>query len=346
MSKVDRRTFLKLAGAAGAAGLVGMPGALPSAFAADKPQLAKARAEGKAVFYANMTAVEPIMKAFDAATGVDGQYTRVPTPKYIPTVLTELNAGRLLADVLQSPRPILELLKQKGVLAPYQSPAAAGYPEWARKDDRMTMFGIEYMSYLYNTQHVKRADAPKTYEDLADPKWKNKIVMPNPANFSTVIAWLVGLKELVFKSEDKWVNYMKGLAANQPMLVAALGPTPAPIASGEKLIGISMPKYIVTKKPAPLDWGPRGGQPLLGTPRAIGISAKAPHPDAARVFLDYWLSKEAMALLAKDVGEYVLTPGVFPPIEGMDKAQVLPVRDMSDDEMKKWGHEFSKIFAG
>jgi iron(III) transport system substrate-binding protein len=37
---------------------------------------------------------------------------------------------------------------------------------------------------------------------------------------------------------------------------------------------------------------------------------------------------------------------VFPPIEGMDKAQVLPVRDMSDDEMKKWGHEFSKIFAG
>jgi iron(III) transport system substrate-binding protein len=53
-----------------------------------------------------------------------------------------------------------------------------------------------------------------------------------------------------------------------------------------------------------------------------------------------------MALLAKDVGEYVLTPGVFPLIEGMDKAKVLPVRDMSDDEMKKWGHEFGKIFAG
>ncbi len=346
MKSIDRRTFLKLAGAAGAAGLVGVPGALPSALAADKSQLAKAKAEGKAVFYANITAVQPIMKAFDAATGVDGEYTRIPGPKFIPTVLTEFGAGNLLADALQAPRPMIELLKQKGVLASYKSPSAAGYPEWARKDDHMTMFGIEYMSYLYNTQHVKKADAPKTYEDLADPKWKNKIVMPNPATSSSTVSWLVGLKELVFKSEDKWMNYMKGLAANKPMFVASLGPTPAPIESGEKLIGISMPKYIVTKAPAPLDWGPRGGQPLLGTPRAIAISSKAPHPAAARVFLDYWLSKDAMELLAKDVGEYVLTPGVFPPIEGMDKAKVMPVRDLSDDEIKKRAHEFSKIFAG
>jgi iron(III) transport system substrate-binding protein len=345
MKTIDRRTFLKLAGAAGAAGLVGVPGALPSALAADKSQLAKAKAEGKAVFYANITAVQPIMKAFGAATGVDGEYTRIPGPKFVPTVLTEFGAGNLLADVLQAPRPAIELLEQKGVLASYRSPSAAGYPEWARKDDRMTMFGIEYMSYLYNTQHVKKGDAPKTYEELADPKWKDKIVMPNPATAGGTVAGLVGLKELVFKSDSKWMEYMKALAANKPMFVASLGPTPAPIESGQRLIGISMPKYIVTKAPAPLDWGPQGGQPLLGTPRAIGISAKARHPAAARVFLDYWLSKEAMALLAKDVGEYVLAPGVYPPIKGIDKAKVLPLRDLPDDEIKKWAHEFTKIFA-
>ncbi|MEO6985586.1 MAG: ABC transporter substrate-binding protein, partial [Paralcaligenes sp.] len=72
---------------------------------------------------------------------------------------------------------------------------------------------------------------------------------------------------------------------------------------------------------------------------------KAPRPDAARVFVDYWLSRKAMELLAKDVGEYVLAPGVFPPIEGIDKVKVLPVRDLSDDEIQKWGHEFNKIFA-
>lgn len=342
MSTVDRRTFLELAGAAAAAGLVGVP----SARAADKSLLAKAKDEGEAVFYANITAVEPIMDAFDAATGVDGQYTRISSSKYLPTILTEFNAGKLLADVLQAPRPMLDLLKDKEVLAPYRSPVAEGYPDWAREDDRMTLFGIEYVSYLYNTDHVKKADAPKRYEDLTDPQWKDKIVMADPTTHSSTISWLVGLKEFVFESEDAWMEFVKGLAANRPMFVASFGPTPAPVESGEKLIGISMPKYIVTKAPAPLDWAPQSGQPLLGTPRAIGLAATAPHPNAARAFIDYWLSKEAMALLAKDVGEYVLAPGVFPPIENMDQAKVMPVRDLSDGEIQKWGREFGKIFTG
>ncbi len=110
------------------------------------------------------------------------------------------------------------------------------------------------MGLIYNKELVKPADVPKRYEDLTDPKWKNKIVMANPANHATTIAWLIGLKENVFKSEAEWMKFVKGLAANKPMFVASFGPTPAPIESGEKLIGISMPKYIITKAPAPLDW--------------------------------------------------------------------------------------------
>ncbi|MEO6984167.1 MAG: extracellular solute-binding protein, partial [Paralcaligenes sp.] len=312
MSTIDRRNFLKLAGVAG---LTGVQSMLPSAYAADASLLAKAKMQGKAVFYANITSVEKIMKAFDADTGIKGEYTRTSSSKFLPTILTEFNAGKLQADVVQAPRPMLELLEKNGVLAPYQSSAAAGYPDWATKDKHITLFGIEYVSYLYNKDHVKGADAPKRYEDLTDPKWKNKIVMANPSNHSSTISWLVGLKELVFKSEADWMQFVKGLAANQPMFVASFGPTPAPIESGEKLIGISMPKYIVTKAPAPLAWGPQSGQPLLGTARAIAVTSKAPRPDAARVFVDYWLSRKAMELLAKDVGEYVLAPGVFPPIE-------------------------------
>ncbi|NYT38123.1 extracellular solute-binding protein [Allopusillimonas soli] len=342
MHAFDRRGFLKLAGAAGIAGL---PGALPLARAADAAAMEKAKAQGQAVFYANITAVQPIMDAFAAKTGIKGQYTRISSSKFIPTILTEFNAGKLLADVVQAPLPMLQVLKEQGVLAPYKSPAADGYPDWATKDDSITLFGIEYVSYLFNTDHLKKADAPATYEDLADPKWKGKIVMANPSNHASTIGWLVGLKEQVFKSEDDWMKFVKGLAANQPMFVASFGPTPAPVESGEKLIAISMPKYIVTKAPAPLDWGPRSGQPLLGSARAIAVTAKAPHPDAAHAFMDYWLSKEAMGLLAKDVGEYVLAPGVHPPIEGMDKAEVKPVRDLSDEELQKWGREFGKIFA-
>ncbi len=342
MRTIQRRDFLKLAGAAG---LAGLPGAWPLAYAADANPLAKAQAQGKAVFYANITAVSPIMKAFEADTGIKGEYTRTSSSKFLPTILTEFNAGKLMADVIQAPQPMLELLKEKGVLAPYRSPAAAGYPDWAVKDEYITLFGIEYVSYLYNTDHVKKADAPSRYEDLADPKWKNQIVMADPRTHASTISWLVGLKEKVFASEADWMAFVKGLAANQPMFVASFGPTPAPIESGEKLISISMPKYITTKAPAPLAWAPQSGQPLLGSSRAIAISSQSPRPDAARAFIDYWLSQKAMSLLAKDVGEYVLAPGVFPPIEGIDQAKVLPVRDLSDEEIQTWGREFNKIFA-
>ena len=314
----------------------------PAAYA-DQALVKKAKAEGQAVFYANITAIEPIMEAFTNDYGVKGEYTRISTSKFLATVLTEYQAGKLLADVLQSPLPIMELLKEKGVLASYRSPAAAGYPEWTKKDDKIQIFGIEYVALIYNKELVKPEDVPKRYEDLTDPKWRGKIVMANPAAHATTISWLVGLKENVFSSEKAWMDFLKGLAANKPMFVRSFGPTPAPVESGEKLIAISMPKYIITKAPAPLDWA-RVEQPLLGTPRGIAIAASASHPNAAKLFVDYWLSKGAMQMLADKVGEYVLCPGVYPPIDGIDKAKVLPIRELSDDEIRYWGGEFKKIF--
>lgn len=312
------------------------------AFAAD---LAKAKVEGKAIFYANITAVEPIMEAFNAATGVDGVYTRISTSRYLATVATEFEAGKLAADVLQAPMPIMQTLKDMGVFTPYRSPSAAGYPDWATRDDTIMQFGIEYVAPIYNKELVKPADVPKSYMDLIDKKWFDKIVMPDPSSHATTISWLVGMKESnIFASEEEWMKFVKGLAANKPMFVKSFGPSPGPVESGEKLLAISMPKYIITHAPAPLDWV--RVNTILGTPRGIAIAAKASHPEAARVFMDYWLSKDAMQLLADKVGEYVLTPGVKSPIEGMDKAKVLPIRQLSDKEIKSWGKKFKKIFFG
>ncbi len=314
-----------------------------SAIAADSDMANKAKAEGQVSFYANITAVQPIMDAFNAQSGLDGKYTRISTSKFLPTVLTEFQAGKLMADVLQAPLPVMQMLKEQGVLAAYSSPIAVGYPDWTRKDDKIQIFGIEYVGLIYNKELVDQKDVPKRYEDLTDPKWKDKIVMANPASHATTIAWLVGLKENVFASETEWMKFLEGLAANNPMLVKSFGPTPAPVETGEKQIAISMPKYIITKAPAPLDWA-RVEQPLLGTPRGMAITASAKHPHAAKMFMDYWLSEKAMSMLASDVGEYVLAPGVFPPIDDMDKAKVIPIRTMSNDEIKKWGGKFKKIF--
>ncbi len=310
---------------------------------ADKALVTKARAEGKVAFYANITAVEPVMESFTKAYGVKAEYTRISTTKFVATTLTEHAAGKFMADVLQAPMPIMDILKDKGILASYRSPMAAAYPEWTRKDDKIQMFGIEYVALIYNKELVKPADVPKRYEDITDPKWRGKIVMADPTSHPTTISWLVGLKEKVFTSEEAWMKFVKGLAANKPMFVASFGPTPTPVESGEKLIAISMPKYIITKAPAPLDWA-RVSQPMMGTPRGIAVVASAPHPNAARLFVDYWLSKDSMKILADKVGEYVLYSGVYPPVPGLDQATVLPIRELSDDEIRKWAGEFKKIF--
>lgn len=318
--------------------------AATAAFAADPALLEKARAEKKVAFYANITAVEPVLESFAAATGVKAEYTRLSTSKFVSTVLTEHQAGKLGADVLQAPLPILEILKDKGVLAAHRPAALKAYPEWARRDERIFTFGIEYVALIYNKDLVKAADAPRRYEDLADPKWKDKIVMADPSSHATTISWLVGLKEKVFATEEAWMRFLKGLAANRPMFVASFGPTPAPIESGEKWIAISMPKYIVTKAPAPLDWA-RVEQPLLGTPRAMAIAAAAPRPNAARLFAEHWLSAGAMKILADQVGEYVLHPGIYPPIAGIETARVEAIRELPDEEIRRWGAEFKKLFS-
>ncbi|MFK5927121.1 MAG: extracellular solute-binding protein [Desulfuromusa sp.] len=304
-----------------------------------------AMAAEKIDFYANITAIQPIVDDFNAGHATKTVYTRISTSKYLATVLTEFSAGKLRADVLQSPLPIMQILKEKGVLAPYKSPAAAGYPAWAQKDDTIIQFGIEYVAPIYNKDLVKPEDVPTRYEDLTDPKWYNKMVMPDPSSHATTISWLVGLKEAkIFGNDAGWMKFLKGLAANKPMFVKSFGPTPAPIESGEKLLGISMPKYIISKAPAPLDWA--RVDTLLGTPRGIAIAANASDPKAAKVFVDYWLSQNAMQLLASKVGEYVLAPGVFPPIDGINKVKVIPIRSLSDKEIRSWGKEFRKIFYG
>ncbi len=305
----------------------------------------RARAEGEVNFYANMTAIEPILEAFQREYGVKALYTRMSTSNFAPTVLTEYQSSRSQGSVLQAPVPLLEILKDAGVLAPYRSPAADAYPEWSRDPDGVIqVFGIEYVALIYNKELVAPRDVPTSYMDLIDLKWRGRIVMPDPSAHATTIQWLVGLKEHnVFGSEAAWWEFVRGLAANKPMFVASFGPTPGPIASGEALIGISMPKYIVTLAPAPLDWA-RVKEPMFGTPRGIALAARAPHPNAAKLFIDYWLSRPAQEILARDVGEYVLHEGVYPPIDGIDQAQVLPLRTMTDQELEQWAEEFARIF--
>ncbi|HRP48407.1 MAG TPA: extracellular solute-binding protein, partial [Trueperaceae bacterium] len=128
--------------------------------------IAAAQAEGSLEYYANITAIDPVLAAFAAEYGVDANYTRISTEGFAATLLTEFQAGRQLASVLQAPLPLLEILKDFGLLQPYESPVAAGYPDWSKDPDGMIQqFGIEYVALIYNTELVAAEDVPTSYMD-------------------------------------------------------------------------------------------------------------------------------------------------------------------------------------
>ncbi len=312
------------------------------------PDIDQAEQEGRAVFYANITAVEPIMENFFEEYGVEADYTRISTAVYLPTVMTEFRAGALPSDVFQAPMPVMEILKDEGVLGEYVSPMADLYPDWAADPDGVIQqFGIEYVALIYNTDLVSPDEVPTSYRDLTDPRWNDEIVMADPSTHATTITWLVGVKEHVFDDdEDAWREWLHGVAANRPMFVRSFGPTPGPIETGEKQIAISMPKYIVTRAPAPLGWADVGvtGEPLMGTPRGIAVRRNAERPNAARLFIDYWLSEASARVLTEQVGEYVLHEGIYPPIDGIEAIEVLPLRTLANWEIDHWAAEFEDIF--
>ena len=98
---------------------------LGSVFAAGSKEAAAPAStalEDKVSMYASITSIEPIIEAFTADTGVAAENTRLSTARFVSTVLTEFEAGKLAADVLQGPLPVLEILKEQGVIADYVSP--------------------------------------------------------------------------------------------------------------------------------------------------------------------------------------------------------------------------------
>lgn len=87
---------------------------------------------------------------------------------------------RVTKDVLQAPRPMMEFLRDKGVMASYRSPAAVGYPEWTKKDEKIQIFGIEYVSLIYNKELVKPGDILSVTRTWQTPSGRERSSWPTP----------------------------------------------------------------------------------------------------------------------------------------------------------------------
>jgi iron(III) transport system substrate-binding protein len=298
---------------------------------------------GKAVVYSSMESSisDGIAAGFKKKTGLEMDYWRGSSTKVLDRALSEHRAGKPLFDVAITIADPMFLMQREGVFTKYESPAAADYP----KDLIDPNLGPNYRTLLigivYNTNSIKPADAPKSFEDLVKPQFKGKVIMPDPTQHTTTTQWVASLPKLMGK--DRADKFIRDLAATKPILAESLLPPVERAVSGEVPIAITLLHYtyVFRQQGAPLDYVrmPK----LLGDGNYVALGNKAPHPNAGKAFIDYFLDDECMNLMSK-LGEFVNRKGIVPPLEGVDKIQFVPMDRLDARTYAEKKKEYQKLF--
>ncbi len=305
--------------------------------------VAAAKQEGRVVVYGSIESdiFEVVQKIFEGKYGIKVEYFRAASNRVADRVLTEARAGKPLYDVVLTNRSPMLILKGEGIFGRYASPSYESFPATSYDRDgilspayRMVVVGI-----LYNTRLVKAEEAPRTLTDLLDPKWKGKIAFPDPTTHTTTAVWLANLERVM---GAQWRPFMERLAG-QVTLVESFLPALQRVISGESPLGISYLKYVYSfgREGAPLDYVRLN--PVLAEGHHIAIGAKAPHPNAAKLFVDVFTSRLGLLTLAR-AGEFVLVPGVYPPIKDADKLHIIMMEELDNQALKRFRDQYGSLF--
>ena len=325
--------------------LVGVPLLIAASASSQSTDLVDAaKKEGsKVVVYGSLESdtMAAIAKAFQKKTGIEVEYWRGSATKVIDRALSEYRAGRPLFDAILTNSSPMQILEKDGIFAKYDSPSAKEFPNSAIDPNLGPRYRNVIIGIIYNKSLINPADAPKSLEDLLKPQYKGKLVMSDPTQHTTTAQWLGSLYKVMGK--EKAQKFIQGLAATKPILVESFLPAAKRVTTGETPIAITYIKYayIFGKEGAPLDYVRL--PIMLGDGHYIELSNKAPHPDAGKAFIDFFLGQESMNIMAK-LGEFVNRKGVYPPLPDADKIQFAQMDDFSSKGYAQLKTEYAKTF--
>lgn len=312
---------------------------------AQDPRLEAARKEGKVVWYTSLAlpSAEKVAKLFEAAhPGIQVEVHRTGSERILSRVMQELKANIKNADVVHtSDAGHFVLLKRQNLLTRYTPAGVEAFPAGFKDTDGF-YYGLRATVSViaYNTKAVPAAEAPKSWKDLLDPRWKGKMVTAHPG-YSGIIATHV----LALVSQYGW-DYFKQLASNRLMLVQSAVDPAGVVASGERVVAVDGGEYTfyqTRKKGNPIEIVyPREGVPLIVSPTAI--TSFAPHPNAARIFTDFSFSREVQQVLADSEGLYTGHPEVTYPAD-KPKLSDLKLLSVDPEELEKRSEEIKKRFV-
>ena len=217
------------------------------------------------------------------------------TETLIKKVQDEARSGMPVWDVLIGGGGLLQPLFEENLVASYHSPQRGAVTD-ALVDNNGYWSGFYINPYVlgYNTNFVMREEIPKSYDELLDPRWKGRRI----AIDRTAHGLLRGLAATWGK--DKAVAYLKRLAEQQPVMARASITAVDSMHTGNVSMVLARAPVIQgykNKLGSPFDLVSL--EPIIAQLDAVMLSAQSPHPNAARLFADFALSKEGQSALAE-----------------------------------------------
>jgi iron(III) transport system substrate-binding protein len=255
-----------------------------------------AKKEGRVILYTNASGIAPLIKRFEEKYPfVKVEPLRTGAPKLLNRVLTEYKAGSLKADLIETEGLTSYLMMKRGLYMKYVSPESKMLPEGAKDPDGFwTNAHSNYKIVAYNSRFVTPAELPKTYDDLTQPKWKGKILMG-----SNNYEWFGNMVRIM--GEEKGMSLMRNLYAQNLMLREGNALILQLLLAGEGFVAIAANVDSVEQlkaKGAPIDW--LGLEPTISRLHPIAVARTAPHPNAAKLYIDFILSKESQEIINKE----------------------------------------------
>jgi len=282
---------------------------------------------------------------FEKETGIKLESINISTGEIYARLKVE--KAKPQADIWHSVRAeLLDKAKEEGLIAPYKPANAKSLlPEYAYVNEPTftgtTMYPLG-IGYNVNTLKKLGLDPPQTYEDLLNPKWKDKIVMPHPAASGTGYAFLVTLIQLYREKGEMGIQSKKGWeylaklnnnmsqytrSGSAPAKLVATGEYPLCITFYDRVFQLNLEGYpIAFSTPSP----------TFAEASCSAIVANAPNMDGAKKFMEFILSQKAQEL-AVTLGNYSVRPDVNPP------KGAIPLKELKifpDDY--KWGSKYKK----
>lgn len=306
----------------------------------DGAWVARAKKEGAVTLYTSMQLVDsrPLTEAFEKKYGIKVSLWRASGEKVAERAITEARGARFDVDVIETDGAQVEIAYREKLLAPLKVPSVADVPaeilpaHGYYAPTRLTLYVMSY-----NTNLVAPNEVPKSYADLLQPRWAGKLALENDD-----VPWFASVVKAM--GESQGLAYYRRLAGQKPSMRKGHTLMAEMVAAGEIEIAIDTHVQGIARlkeKGAPIEWKPL--QPAFGQPSSVGVAARAPHPDAARLLAEFILSREGQQII-KARNRVPVSRAVDSPLNKFQYRLIDPA--IALDEWDKWSALWSSIFLG